>query len=98
MILQKFHNIMSQYGETEVDFLGIHISKGQYHLQPHIVTYLDEFFDEKLTFKQVQQFFGIVNKAHVYFFSTTKKIGSWNHHCTKAIKALKKILKILHVS
>jgi len=45
----------------EIDFLGMHISKEEYYFQPHIATQLDEFPDEELSFKQVQQFFGIVN-------------------------------------
>ncbi|ESQ51075.1 hypothetical protein EUTSA_v10023188mg, partial [Eutrema salsugineum] len=71
-LLEKFHKIVQQYGimlsekkmaigETEIDFLGMHISKGQYHLQPHIATQLNKFPDDKLSFKQVQQFLGVVN-------------------------------------
>ena len=45
-LLQQFYYLVQQYGimlserkmkigEHEIDFLGIHISKGQYSLQPH---------------------------------------------------------------
>ncbi|KAL3643586.1 hypothetical protein CASFOL_014401 [Castilleja foliolosa] len=59
-LVAKFHNIVKQYGimlsekkmvigEKEIDFLGMHISEGQYHLQPHIATQLEEFTTRNLT-------------------------------------------------
>lgn len=72
VLLQKFHSIVQTHGimllekkmllaQPEIDFLGMHISRGQYTLQPHITTQLEHFADENLTVKQVQQFLGIVN-------------------------------------
>ena len=63
-LLSKFHDLVKSYGimlaekkmiigETNINFLGMHISKGQYQLQPHITTQLDHFLYENQTFKQV---------------------------------------------
>ncbi|KAK1382556.1 hypothetical protein POM88_020291 [Heracleum sosnowskyi] len=71
-LLTDFHSLVKSYGimlaekkmiigVTYIEFLGMHISEGQYHLQPHIATQLEHFPDENLTFKQVQEFLGIIN-------------------------------------
>ncbi|CAE6074580.1 unnamed protein product [Arabidopsis arenosa] len=116
-LLAKFHNIVQQYGvmlsekkmaigETEIDFLGMHISQGEYHLQPHIATQLDEFPDENLSFKQVQQFLGIVNYMSEFIHGLAKhrsilsaqlkkNAPTWDKKCTEAVKELKRISKTL---
>lgn len=91
-------------GETEIDFLGVHIRKGIDHLKPHIATQLDEFRYKKLSFRQIQQFLGIVNymedfvhdlAKHMSILSTQLKTDAplWNKHSTEAVKALKEISK-----
>lgn len=71
-LLQAFMNIIQKYGimlsrnkilivTTEVEFLGMHISNGQYFLQPHISKSLQEFSDKLKSVKQIQQFLGLVN-------------------------------------
>ncbi|KAK9742368.1 hypothetical protein RND81_03G167400 [Saponaria officinalis] len=116
-VLAKFHDIVLQYGimlsekkmvvgETKIDFLGMHISKGQYHLQPHIATQLEAFPDDKLSYKQVQQFLGIVNymvdfihdlaKYRTVLSAKLKKHAPpWNEKCTEAVMELKHISKTL---
>lgn len=47
--------------EKGIEFLRMQIFKRQYQSRPHITTQLDNFLDENLTFKQVQQFLGFVN-------------------------------------
>ena len=117
VLLAKFHKIVQQYGvmlpeknvaigETEIDFLGMNISTGEYYLQPHIATQFDEFPDEKLSFKQVQQFLGIVNYMSEFIHTLVKhrsilsaqvkkKAPPWDKKCTEAVKELKRILKTL---
>lgn len=93
-------------GETKIDFLGMHISEGQYQLQPHIATQLDHFPDANLTFKQVQQFLGIVNYMADFIHDLvkyrtplTKQLRKdappWNQTCTNAVKKLKALTKNL---
>ncbi|ESQ47393.1 hypothetical protein EUTSA_v10028344mg [Eutrema salsugineum] len=116
-LLEKFHKIVQQYGimlsekkmairETEIDFLGMHISKGQYHLQPHIATQLNEFPDDKLSFKQVQQFLGVVNYMAEFIHGLAKyrsilstqlkkDAPPWDERCTEVVKELKRISKTL---
>ncbi|KAK1392713.1 Acid phosphatase [Heracleum sosnowskyi] len=91
-------------GEIYIEFLGMCISKGQYQLQPHIATQLDHFSDENLTFKQVQQFLGIVNYMAEFILDLVKYMTpltnqlkkdapSWNQACTDVIKVLNKELQ-----
>ncbi|KAI9195672.1 hypothetical protein LWI28_017115 [Acer negundo] len=51
----------SVIGQTQIDFLGMHISDGQYRPGPYLAVQLLDFPDSHLTTKQVQQFLGIVN-------------------------------------
>ncbi|OMO73225.1 hypothetical protein COLO4_27205 [Corchorus olitorius] len=48
-------------GTSEIGFLGMHLKEGKYVAQPHIGQALQDFPDENLTKKQIQQFLGIVN-------------------------------------
>ena len=48
-------------GRSEIEFLGMHISNGQYRPGPHLAVRLLDFPDSDLSVKQVQQFLGIVN-------------------------------------
>ncbi|XP_042509130.1 uncharacterized protein LOC122084761 [Macadamia integrifolia] len=112
-LLQHFHQLVQQYGlmlspkkiqigVPSIDFLGVTISKGQYHLQPHIATSLQLFPDGPLTKKQVQQFLGIVNYMTEFLpqqiIHTSllhqllrKNAPPWSAAHTTAIQALKKL-------
>ena len=116
-LLSYFHDLVKSYGimlaekkmiigVTDIDFLGMHISKGQYQLQPHIATQLDHFPDENLTFKQVQQFLGIVNYMAEFIHDLVKlrnpltnqlrkNAPPWSQACTEAVKKLKSLTKNL---
>ena len=72
LLLQQFHELLDQYGimlsekksligQIEIDFLGMHISDGQYRPGPHLARQLLDFPDSHLTPKQVKQFLGIIN-------------------------------------
>ena len=87
--LQRFHNIVQQYGimlsekkmtivTTEVDFLGMHLKDGQYVAQPHIAQELHNFPDSHLTRKQVQQFLGIINYVSEFIPNLVKMTGALN--------------------
>lgn len=115
--LSKFHDLVQGYGimlserkmvigETTIDFLGMHLSQGQYQLQPHIASQLDNFRDENLAFKQIQQFFGIVNYMAEFIHDLSgyctpltkqlkKNAPPWNQSCTNAVKQLKSLTKTL---
>ncbi|GAA0148334.1 hypothetical protein LIER_07807 [Lithospermum erythrorhizon] len=72
-LLLKFHDIKKIIiGEERIEFLGMHISEGKFQLQPHIANELKTFPDENLTFKQVQQFLGIVNYMADFIHNLTK--------------------------
>ena len=43
----------SQIGNTKVDFLGIHFTRGKYVPQPHIVEELPKFPDENMSTEQI---------------------------------------------
>ena len=71
-LLHHFHDLLNQYGIMlsekksmiglkEIEFLGMHISNGQYRPGPHLASQLLDFPDSNLTHKQIQQFLGIVN-------------------------------------
>ena len=71
-LLNQFFEIVNQHGimlsekkiqlaQSQIDFLGMHFSRGTYQPQPHIAQELLNFPDEFLTVKQIQQFLGIVN-------------------------------------
>ncbi|KAK0575573.1 hypothetical protein LWI29_003003 [Acer saccharum] len=72
LLLQQFHDIVHHYGimlsekksivgRSEIEFLGMHISNGQYRPGPHLAVRLLDFPNSDLSVKQVQQFLGIVN-------------------------------------
>ena len=48
-------------GATKIDFLGMHLKDGQYITQPYIARALEDFPNENLSKKQIQQFLGIIN-------------------------------------
>lgn len=71
-LLHHFSDILQQYdimlseknmvlATKEIDFLGMHIFNGQYLLQLHISTTLQDFPDQLTPAKQIQQFLGLVN-------------------------------------
>ncbi|WVZ01682.1 hypothetical protein V8G54_022488, partial [Vigna mungo] len=71
-LLDQFFSLADQYGimlaekkihlaQSEIDFLGMHFSKGFYQPQKHIAEELLKFPDHSLTTKQIQQFLGILN-------------------------------------
>ena len=106
VLLTRFYDIVQEYGimlseknmiigQTEIDFLGMHISKGQYHLQPHIASQLEHFPDKDLSFKQIQQFLGIVNYMADFIHDLAKfrtplsallkkNAPPWSQRCTEA--------------
>ncbi|KAK0580148.1 hypothetical protein LWI29_037057 [Acer saccharum] len=72
LLLQQFHDIVHHYGimlsekksiigRSEIEFLRMHISNGQYRPGPHLAIRLLDFPNSDLSVKQVQQFLGIVN-------------------------------------
>ena len=92
----------SAIGQTKVDFLGMHISNGQYHPGPHLARQLLDFPDSHLTVKQIQQFLGIVNfirdflphvSHHTSVLSSLLKKNppSWSSSHTTAVCQLKQI-------
>ncbi|GAA0151203.1 hypothetical protein LIER_09975 [Lithospermum erythrorhizon] len=97
-LLLKFHDIVQSYGimlsekkiiigEERIDFLGLHISE-------------ETFPDENLTFKQVQQFLGIVKYMADFIHNLTKyrsiqNATKWDEKCAEAVKELKQLTKTL---
>ena len=73
----------SEIGVTEIDFLGLHIKDGHYSPCPHIAQDLLKFPDDNLSYKQVQQFLGIVNFLRDF-------IPRLSHHTSHLYKMLKK--------
>ncbi|KAI9169507.1 hypothetical protein LWI28_013325 [Acer negundo] len=82
-LLYQFHHIVDQHGimlsekknvigQWQIDFLGMHISDGQYRLGPHLVVQLLDFPDSHLTTKQVQQFLGIVNSIRDFLHQVSR--------------------------
>ncbi|KAI9169669.1 hypothetical protein LWI28_015835 [Acer negundo] len=112
-LLHQFHDLINQYGimlsdkkssigQTNIDFLGMHISNGKYHPGPHLASQLLEFPDSNLTTKQVQQFLGIINfirdfLPHVTRYTSIlsallkKNPPPWDRCHTDAIVKLKEI-------
>ncbi|KAK0579775.1 hypothetical protein LWI29_031221 [Acer saccharum] len=89
-------------GRSEIEFLGMHISNGQYQPGPHLVVRLLDFPDSDLSVYQVQQFLGIVNYVrdflpHVSHYTSVlstllkKRPPPWSSYHTKAIIKLKEI-------
>lgn len=89
-----------------IEFLGMKISNGTYVPQPHIATHLQDFPDENLTIKQVQQFLGIVNYVSEFVPRLNKLTQTLNQILKKnpssqtkaqisSIKQLKAIIPIL---
>ncbi|WVY95146.1 hypothetical protein V8G54_034234 [Vigna mungo] len=88
--------------QFEIDFLGMHFSKGFYQPQKHIGEELLKFPDHSLTTKQIQQFLGILNyirdfipKAAKYTSPLSKlqkkNPPPWGVEQTEAVKQIKKI-------
>ncbi|KAK0585855.1 hypothetical protein LWI29_035139 [Acer saccharum] len=113
ILLQQFHDIVHHYGimlskkksiigRSEIEFLGMNISNGQYRSGPHLAVRSLDFPDSNLSVKQVQQFLGIVNYVrdfipHVSQYTSVlstllkKRHPPWNSTHTKAIIKLKEI-------
>ncbi|KAI9157266.1 hypothetical protein LWI28_019509 [Acer negundo] len=112
-LLHQFYGLINQYGfilsekkssigQIDIDFLGMHILNGKYHLGSHLASQLLEFPDSNLTTKQVQQFFGIVNfirdflphvMRYISILSTLlkKNFPFWDRCHTDAITKFKEI-------
>ncbi|OMO69072.1 ORF I polyprotein [Corchorus olitorius] len=87
-------------GTSEIDFLGMHLKEGKYVAQPHIGQALQDFPDENLTKKQIQQLLRIVNYMSD-FLPNLAKISNplrimlkgnppqWSQKQTTAVKTLK---------
>ncbi|OMO87787.1 Zinc finger, CCHC-type [Corchorus capsularis] len=82
-LLQRFQQIVQDFGimlsekkmtigTSEIDFLGMHFKEGKYVAQPHIGQALQDFPDENLTKKQIQQFLGIVNYMSDFLLNLAK--------------------------
>ncbi|KAM6574459.1 uncharacterized mitochondrial protein AtMg00860-like [Cannabis sativa] len=93
-------------GQTQIEFLGMKLSKGQYEAQPHIAHKLLKFPDENLTKVQVLQFLGIINYLRDFVprlsvltrpLSNMLKKNSpeWSHDQTVAVRKLKEIMQNL---
>ncbi|KAK0608500.1 hypothetical protein LWI29_031667 [Acer saccharum] len=89
-------------GRSEIEFLGMHISNGQYRPSPHFAVRLLDFPDSDLNVHQVQQFLGIVNYVrdfipHVSHYTSVlstllkKRPPPWSSSHTEAILKLKEI-------
>nr|GFC00036.1 hypothetical protein [Tanacetum cinerariifolium] len=70
-LLSKFYSLVTKYGimlsekkmevgVTTIQFLGMEISDGRYHPQPHVAQELLKFLDELSSQKMIQQFLGLV--------------------------------------
>ena len=101
------HGIMlskkkSSIGKESIDFLGMVLHDGHYHLRPHIAEELTKFSDTYLNKKQIQQFLGIVNYLRDFISKVAvhtsklsrmlkKRPPPWGPEQTTAVKQLKKI-------
>lgn len=65
-----------------IEFLGMKISNGTYVPQPYIATHLQDFPDENLTVKQVQQFLGIV----IYVFEFVPRLSKLTQTLNQMLK------------
>ncbi|WVZ08580.1 hypothetical protein V8G54_021926 [Vigna mungo] len=72
---------------SEIDFLGMHFSKGFYQPQKHIAEELLKFPDHSLTTKQIQQFLRILN----YIRDFIPKAAKYTKEQTKAVQQIKKV-------
>ncbi|WVY94484.1 hypothetical protein V8G54_033572 [Vigna mungo] len=88
--------------QSEINFLGMHFSKGFYQPQKHIAEELLKFPDHSLTTKQIQQVLGIRNyirdfipKAARYTGPLSKLLKKntppWRREQTEAVQQIKKI-------
>ncbi|OMO86134.1 reverse transcriptase [Corchorus capsularis] len=110
-LLQRFQQIVQDFGimlsekkmtigTSEINFLGMHIKEGKYVAHPHIGQALQDFPNENLTKKQIQQFLGIVNYMSD-FLSNLAKLSNplkvllkenppqWSQKQTTTVKVLK---------
>lgn len=119
---KHFFQIVTEYGimlsekkmviaQTEIKFLGMKISNGKFHLQPHISNDLLKFPDTLTSVKQIQQFLGLVNymvqfihKVSKFTFSLAELLKNAHHpwskihtDCVKALKGLTYNLPPLHI-
>ncbi|KAG8489635.1 hypothetical protein CXB51_017679 [Gossypium anomalum] len=116
-LLDDFKSLIFKYGimlserkmqinRSEIQFLGMDIREGKYSPQPHIAQELLKFPQKDLSFKQVQQFIGIVNylrdfipKVSEYINPLRKMLKKdphpWSSSQTKALQRLKEIAQDL---
>lgn len=86
-----------------VDFLGLHVYKGQIQMQPHVLSKIVEFPDELRDTKSIQRFSGVLNYIHKYLPRISEKTtpirrhtsGGWSNQATKAVREIKPICKNL---
>lgn len=95
----------SSIGQNQIEFIGMRFSNGQYHHGPHIAEEVLKFPDQ-LSYKEVQQFLGIVNylkkfipqsSKHTSLLSRMlrKNASSWSQKQTAAVQHLKKVCQTL---
>ncbi|KAK3225499.1 hypothetical protein Dsin_005361 [Dipteronia sinensis] len=77
----------SMIGQSEIDFLGMHVSNGQYHPGPHLAQQLLDFPDSHLSQKQIQQFLSIINFIQNF-------IPKVSHYTSRLSALLKKNLPL----
>ncbi|KAG8481584.1 hypothetical protein CXB51_026542 [Gossypium anomalum] len=116
-LLEDFKSLVHKYGimlserkmlinKSEIEFLGMDIKDGRYSPGPHIAQKLLKFPSKNLSFKQTQQFVGIVNylrnfipKVSKYLNLLTKILKKnpplWSSSQTRAVQRLKELTKDL---
>lgn len=89
--------------QDNVDFLGLHVYKGQIQMQPHVLTKISEFPDVLKDTKSIQRFLGMLNYIHKYLPRLSEKIapirrhmnGGWSNQATQAVRNIKEICQRL---
>ncbi|KAG8492315.1 hypothetical protein CXB51_009806 [Gossypium anomalum] len=112
-LLENFRSLISKYGimlsertmqinKSEIQFLGMDIKEGKYSPGPHIAQELLKFPSKNLSFKQIQQFIGIVNYVRDFIPKVSKYTNPlrkllkkdpppWSSSQTKAFQRLKEL-------
>ncbi|XP_048229074.1 uncharacterized protein LOC125369846 [Ricinus communis] len=85
-IIQKYGIMLSEkkstIGRREIEFLSMHFKNGQYTYGPHLTKELDNFPEENLSVKQIQQFLRILN----YVREAIPHLSSYTCHLSKMLK------------
>ncbi|KAG8492316.1 hypothetical protein CXB51_009828 [Gossypium anomalum] len=112
-LLENFRSLISKYGimlsertmqinKSEIQFLGMDIKEGKYSPGPHIAQELLKFPSKNFSFKQIQQFIGIVNYVRDFIPKVSKYTNPlrkllkkdpppWSSSQTKALQRLKEL-------